>query len=353
MSRAVAIIGAGIGREHLAGYEQLPDRFRVKAVCDLDAARAADVVGDRGIAIQTNVEACMADPDIDLIDICLPPHLHFETAVAALRAGKDVICEKPLVNSVAEADRLIGIAAKTGRQVFPVFQYRYGPAMDRLTALRNAGLAGEPYVATLETHWDRGADYYAVAWRGTWAGERGGAVLCHAIHNHDLLVQIMGPVKRVSAFCGTRVNAIETEDCAAVSFQLENGAMATSSVTLGAAGNVSRLRLCFEHLTVESGRTPYAPAMDDWTFTARDPARQPEVDETLTSIGPGLSGFAGFFEAVDKALAGRPERHVSLEDGRRSIELVAAIYQSARTGKAVEMPLGSDSPTYENWLPGN
>lgn len=347
----VAIIGAGIGREHLAAYRELPARFAVTTVCDLDLARARSIVEEDSIAVTSDLAAVMGDADIDIVDVCLPPHLHFETSVAALEAGKHVVCEKPLVNSLAQADALIAVAERTGRSITPVFQYRYGPAMQQLRALMDAGLTGKPYMASLETHWNRDAEYYAIDWRGTWKGERGGAVLGHAIHNHDLLTHVLGPIASLSASCATRVNDIETEDCAAVMFEMESGALATSSVTLGAANDTSRLRFCFEGLTATSGTAPYAPASDRWEFLARAPAQQQAIDDVLAAVTPSASGFTGFFEALHDALNGQSGREVLLQEGRRSLELVSAIYLSAQTGHRVTLPLGPDDAVYDSWIP--
>ncbi len=347
----VAILGAGIGAQHLAGYRSLPDRFNVRVICDLDPDKARAVAGDAGIEILTDIDAVLADDRIDLVDVCLPPHLHFPITMAALKAGKHVVCEKPLVRSLADADALAEAAAAAGRQVFPVFQYRYGRATSQIEALLAAGLGGKPYAASLETHWNRGADYYAVPWRGTWAGESGGAVLGHAIHNHDLLAHFMGPIASLSAVTATRVNPIETEDCAAILMALESGAVATSSITLGASGDTTRLRLCFEGFTAESGTAPYAPVEDAWSFTARAPVTQGQIDAVLERLGPVKSGFAGFFEAVAEALDGRPGREVTLADGRRSIELVTAIYHAARSRGSIAMPIGKTHPLYAGWGP--
>ena len=348
----VAIVGAGIGAEHLAGYRALPDRFAVVAMCDMDTVRAAKATaGDPAIAILDRIDAVLADPRIDLVDICLPPHLHFPVSVQVLNVGKHVICEKPLVRSLAEADQLEAAALASGKQVFPVFQYRYGHALAQLAALQAAGLTGRPFVASLETHWNRNAAYYAVPWRGTWSGESGGALLGHAIHAHDLLCHVLGPVAEVVAMTDTRVNPIQTEDCAALSFRMENGALATSSVTLGAGDDTTRLRFCFQGLTAESGTLPYAPAQDRWRFVARSPVTQDQVDAVLAQVPAPLSGFAGYLQAVADALNGRPGHEVSLQDGRRSIELVSAIYLSARTGKPQRLPLEPTSPVYRGWMP--
>lgn len=345
----VAIIGAGIGAEHLAGYRSLPDRYTVTLLCDRDLARAEALAAGE-VATCADMAEVLADPAIDLVDICLPPHLHAATAIAALDAGKHVVCEKPMTCSLAEARDLGAAVAASDRVFSPVFQYRFGPATAQLDALIAAGLAGPPVTASLETHWDRNADYYATGWRGTWAGEAGGAVLGHAIHSHDLLCRYFGPVASVQAELATRVNPIETDDCAAILLSFENGALATSSVTLGAAGNETRLRLVFRDLTVTSGTAPYAPANGPWRFTARDPARQPEVDAIVARTG-ALSGFAGYLAALAQAIDGEDGAAVRFDDGLRSIELVTAIYAAARSGARVPLPVAADHALFAGWRP--
>jgi predicted dehydrogenase len=351
MTHCVAIIGAGIGAAHTEAYLALPERFRVAAICDLDAARAAPLVESSGAVYEPDLSKILADPAIDIIDICLPPHLHMKVASDALAAGKHVICEKPLVSSVAEADLLAERAKAADRQVFPVFQYRFGKGATQMRALIDAGLAGKPFVGTLETHWNRDTAYYAVDWRGTWAGEQGGAILGHAIHIHDWLSFVFGPVAQIYADVATRVNDIEVEDCSAISIRMDSGALVTSSVTLGAANDTSRLRFAFEGLTAESGLDPYKPAEDVWTFTARAPFEQAPIDAALAKIGDPPPGYTGLFTAIADALDGDAGRAVTLADGRRSLEFVSAVYHSARTGAPVALPLGPDHPSYDGWLP--
>jgi len=352
MTYRVSIVGAGIGVSHLAGFWQLRDRFTVANVCDLNVTRAQALATQyEGVDVTADLAGVIADPGIDIVDICLPPHLHFRACVEALEAGKHVICEKPLVTSLREADALAAKVAETGRSIFPVFQYRYGLGTAQLHALIGAGLAGRCHAGSLETHWDRDAAYYAIDWRGTWAGESGGALLGHAIHIHDMLASVLGPVAQVYADLATRVNDIEVEDCAALSIRMEEGALVTSSVTLGAAGNTSRMRLMFEGFTVESDHAPYALAEAGWTFTARAPRTQAEIDAVVAGVAAPKLGYAGLFEAMADALDGRPGREVALADGRRSLEFVTACYASARSGRPVPLPLGPGHPLYGSWLP--
>ncbi|MCG6882165.1 MAG: Gfo/Idh/MocA family oxidoreductase [Silicimonas sp.] len=351
MTRTVAIVGAGIGAQHLDGFLALPERFRVATICDLNGSRAEAIGSANGIPTRTDLRAVVNDPYIDIVDICLPPHLHLATCVEALEAGKTVICEKPLVTSLAEADALAAAVEATGLNVFPVFQYRFGPGFAQLRHLIDKGLAGRCYAGTLETHWSRDAEYYAIDWRGTWAGEKGGALLGHAIHIHDMLTAALGPVARVYAETATRVNDIETEDCAALSIRMADGALITSSVTLGAADNTSRLRLMFEGFTVESGHAPYAPAAHGWNFIARAPTSQGDIDTALATLSEPQTGYAGFFAAIADALDGKTSDAVTFADGRRSLEFVTAAYHSARTASAANLPLTRDHPLYQSWQP--
>ena len=348
----VAIIGAGIGGEHLEGFLKLEDRYRVAVICDLNTERAGTLAKERDyIRVESDFDKVLADPDIDIIDICLPPDLHLSMSIKAMKAGKHVICEKPLVGSLADADELAEQFNKVNLCFSPVFQYRYGLAMEQLKALAQAGLLGKPFLATLETHWNRGEAYYATPWRSTWDKSKGGAVLSHAIHIHDILCQLLGDVNKVTAFTTTRVNDIEVEDCAAISFQMANGAVATSSITLGASTDKSRLCITYQGLTAQSSDDPYAPLEGSWTFTAREPYLQSDIDAVLAKVKTPLCGYAGYFADFLEAIKGKENSAVTLADGRRSLDLVSAIYHASATGSVVELPLSPEHPNYQNWLP--
>ena len=215
-------------------------------------------------------------------------------------------------------------------------------------------MAGKPLVASLETHWNRGKEYYSKAWRGTWEGEQGGAILSHSIHIHDLISMVFGPVSNVFAKLTTRVNDIEVEDCAALSIEMNNGALVTSSITLGAAEDVSRIKICFNNLTVESGGSPdkpYNPADDEWEFLAREPVTQNQVNEILSKVELTKSWYAGMFDEIAKKLDGHPSDEVTLLNARESLEFVTAVYNSSREEKNIYLPIEKDNPLYNSWLP--
>ncbi len=351
----VAIIGTNIGEKHYQDFQKVSDKFKIHTLCGLTREAIDNILPtDSDTKVSLNFDDVLKVKEIDIIDICLPPHLHFSACKKSLEAGKHVICEKPLASSLKEIDELEKISKENGKIIFPVFQYRYGPGFSKLKALIKSGLAGKPLVASLETHWNRGKEYYSKDWRGTWEGEQGGAILSHSIHIHDLVSMILGPVSNVFTKLTTRVNDIEVEDCAALSIEMESGALVTSSITLGAANDTSRLKFCFDGLTVESAASPdkaYNPADDEWKFLARNPITQNQIDEVLSKVKKPKSWYAGMFEEIANKLNGTTSDEVTLLDARKSLEFVTAVYDSSRQGKNISLPINKDNSLYNSWLP--
>jgi predicted dehydrogenase len=335
-TRSVGVVGLGVGRAHLWAWKRLPEHFRVAAVCDHDAARlAATAERFPDAAAAGDLDEVLARDDVDVVDLCTPPALHLEQITRALRAGKDVVCEKPVVGTPGEVDELLAVEAETGRRVMPIFQYRYGHGLQKLCHLVAAGVTGPLHTASIEVSWRRGADYYAAPWRGTVGGELGGVLLTHAVHALDMLTAVAGPVVAVSARTATRVNDVETEDCAAAAMELEGGALATLSATLGSIVEITRHRFCFEHLTAQSNTEPYANSSDPWAFTGTDPAA---VDAALATFEPRHEQFLGQFERYGEALRDGTELPVTLHDARRAIAVVCAMYESAASRREVALP---------------
>ncbi|HVF33617.1 MAG TPA: Gfo/Idh/MocA family oxidoreductase [Acidimicrobiales bacterium] len=333
--RRVAVVGLGVGRAHLWAWKRLPDDFRVAAVCDHDADRRA-ATGERfpDAAVAADLDEVLARPDVDVVDLCTPPALHLEQITAVLRAGKDVVCEKPVVGTVGEVDQLLAVEAKTGHRVMPIFQYRYGHGLQKLRHLVDAGATGPLHTATVEVSWLRGPAYYSAPWRGTVAGELGGVLLTHAVHALDMLTYVAGPVVAVSARTAIRVNDVETEDCAAATLELDGGALATLSATLGSLVEITRHRLCFARLTAESGTDPYTNSSDPWAFTGAGF----DVAEALRGFVPRAENFLGQFERYAEALrVPGAELPVTLHDARRAIAAVAAMYESAAGRREVRL----------------
>ncbi len=348
----VAVVGLGIGRLHVLAFKELRSRFRVAMVCDVDRARADEVAGWlRGVRATAELDDVLACPDVDVVTLCTPPSLHRSQIEAVLRAGKDVICEKPLVGSVTEVDEIASLERQTGRHVMPILQYRFGRGIQKLRLLVDAGITGRPYVANIDVAWRRGEDYYAVPWRGTWDGELGGVLTSHALHALDMTMFVLGPPIAVWARTATLVNAVETEDCAVVTLRWADGSLAAMSATLGSVHELSRHRFTFQHLSAESGTAPYANGSDPWTLTSADDATAARVENTLAGAAERGEDYAGQLERYADARAEGTKLPVTLSDARRVIELLTALYVSSREGREVELPLPADHIALKGWRP--
>lgn len=347
----VALAGAGgIGNMHALALNNLPDQFRLVAVYDFNPATAQTTAQIHGIPrICTSFEELIGLEDIDLVDLCSPSHLHFAQTLQAVEAGKDVVVEKPAAASLREIDALITARDTSGRQIMPIFQYRFWPGLLKLRHLRARGLTGAAYLTTVETHWRRTPDYYST-WHGKWASEFGGPLVTLAVHAHDVLTWVLGPVRSVFARAQTLVNPIETEDTVSATLEMADGSLASLSTTTGSAVQSTRHRFCFSRLSAESNTKPYNNTDDPWIFHGDTPEIQAEIDAALRDFDPGYSGFEGQFDRYWMALRTGGALPVTLEEARTSIELLTALYASIISGQPQQLPIASDHPLYGGWL---
>lgn len=346
----MAVVGLGIGRLHVLACAELKDRYRVVAVCDIDEERSREVAGWlRDVRALTDLDEVLALDEVDVVALCTPPAAHRVEIERCLRAGKDVICEKPLVGSVREVDEIAALEVETGHTVMPVLQYRFGRGIQRLRALVDAGLTGRPYVANVDVAWSRGAEYYAAPWRGRWETELGGTLLSHAVHALDMVLFILGTPVGVWARTATLVNEVEVEDCAAVTLRFADGALATMSVTVGSVAEISRHRFTFAHLSAESGTAPYANGHEPWTVTALDEDRQAAVDALGAALPDEGEDYVGQLARYAEARAQGGPLPVTLDDARQALEVVTAMYVSARDDREVLLPLAPDDAALDGW----
>ena len=349
----VAVVGGGIGRSHIVeGYLPNADRFKVIAICDLDPERCNTLADEFGIERRVaNFDDLLKMDDLDIIDVCTPPMVHYPMVVAALKAGKHVICEKPLVGSLKEIDEVMALEQVSKGRLMPVFQYRFGNGIQQAKAIIDAGIAGKPYVGTVETLWRREAPYYAVPWRGKWKTELGGVLMGHAIHPHDIFTYLMGSPKSLFGRVATRVNPIEVEDCVSASLEMESGALASFTATLGSADEISRIRLAFENVTIESDHEAYNPGKAIWKILPRNDATKAAIDALLADWVDVPSRFETQMRLFHDALEGKAPLPVTSRDSRRALEIVTAFYHSSETREEVSFPVTPTHPKYGSWLP--
>ncbi|MGK2928487.1 MAG: Gfo/Idh/MocA family protein [Acidimicrobiales bacterium] len=347
----VGIVGLGVGAAHADGFNRLPDDYEVVVVADPDASRVEFVQSFTAAEGASSLGDVLARDDVDVVSLATPPFLHLDQVSAILRAGKHAICEKPLVGSLVHVDALIDFEAETGRWVMPIFQYRYGRGLQKLLHLIDAGVTGRCHTVSVDVSWRRRPEYYDVAWRGKQATELGGILLSHCVHALDMVTLAVGQPTRAFARTTTRVNAIETEDCASVSLELADGGFATMSATLGSPAEISRHRFSFEHLSAESNTEPYENHREPWTYVADSEDDQAAIDEALATFEPGPELYKGQFARLADALRRGHRPPVTLADARSSLELLTALYWSADRGVDVALPIERTHDFYGGWQP--
>ena len=342
-----AIVGTGgIAHAHADALAAAGDRVRLTHAIDVDQTRATEFAerftrdGAPAVLASTDLADVLASTraagePLDLVHICTPPQSHFALAAQVLRAGVDVLLEKPPTLSLAELDELIAIEEETGAHVGVVFQHRFGAGAQRLRALLDAEPSplGRPLVALCNTLWYRDAEYFAAPWRGRWDTEGGGPTMGHGIHQFDLLLATLGPWAEVTAMAGRQARDTDTEDVSMAIVRFANGALATIINSVVSPRQTSALRFDTEHATIELEHL-YGYTDADWTFT---PAPGHEELKELWTSDPDAAASSHTSQVVailDALDAGQP-LPVTATQARSTIELVAALYASAFTGRPV------------------
>ncbi|MEN3609556.1 Gfo/Idh/MocA family oxidoreductase [Plantactinospora sp. ZYX-F-223] len=344
----VAVVGTGnIARLHAEGLRQLGDEVRLVGAVDTDAGRLSAFCDRYDVpARHPDVASLLEKEQPELVHVCTPPGSHHQLALAGLRAGANVLVEKPPTLNLGELDELAEAEQRYGAALATVFQHRFGTGALRLRALLDAGVLGRPLMAVCHTTWFRPQSYFDVEWRGRWDTEGGGPTMGHGIHQMDLLCAILGDWTEVSALARQQARRSETEDLSMAHVSFANGAVASVVNSLLSIREESYLRFDFERATVELTHL-YGYGDDDWRIT---PA--PEyAEEVLAAWRTGAAGVrsshqAQFAEVVRSLRAGTPPPVTSAETWR-TMRLVAGVYASAFTRRPVRPDdLGENSPFY-------
>ncbi|MFC0623890.1 Gfo/Idh/MocA family protein [Kribbella deserti] len=336
----VAIVGTGaIAAAHAEALRAHPDRVRVVAAVDVDRDRAEAFA--KQWSIPAAVTALAEVDEYDLVHICTPPGSHVELSEQALAAGATVVVEKPLATSLAAVDRLLAAEAESNGSVAVISQHRFGSGAERLRNIITSETFGRPLIATCHTQWYRDAAYFAVPWRGSFEIEGGGPTMGHGIHQMDLLLAMLGEWQEVTALAARTSRDTGTEDVSMAMIRFNSGVLASVVNSVVSPREVSHLRFDFEHATVDLEHL-YGYTDDDFTVTAA-PGHEDQVAAAWAEGPHGRpSSHTAQVTAVLDALDNKTVPPVSLREARTTLELVAAIYRSAFTGRPV--PRGDITP---------
>ncbi len=347
----VAIIGTGgISHAHIKAYLQFPDRCRIAALVDIIPGKAQRVKEQYGLDAEVYLDHHeILDKDIDLVDVCTPPFVHAEISINALRSGKNVVCEKPMAASLEECDAMLKARDESGKKLSIIAQNRFRLPVRNLKALLDSGMAGKVRQVTVNSLWFRGHSYYDLWWRGTWETEGGGCTLNHAVHHIDMLGWMMGtPEKVTSVLANTGHDNAEVEDLS-VSVMEYPGALATVTASVVSHGEDQALIFQCEKAKVAFPYSVYASQSQPNGFPLAEPdkAFEEKADAYLAALPPvPYEMHVGQLEDVLSALENDREPAITGEDGRRTIELICAIYKSGSMRTTVSLPIAKDDPFY-------
>ncbi len=337
-------------------------RFHAKAIAEIKGAKligcfnhtmekAQKFASEHQCQAYDKLEEMLARPDIDVVTICTPSGAHLEPALAAAKAKKHIIVEKPLEVTLKRCDALIEACKKHGVRLGTIFPSRFHESAQLLKKAVEQGRFGTLALGDAYVKWYRTQQYYdSGAWRGTWKLDGGGALMNQAIHSVDLLLWLMGPVVEVSAITATRAHErIEVEDCAVATLRFANGAMGVIEATTAAfPGALKKIEI--------AGSTGFAILEEEslikWEFAKPNKAdaqiRDAMLNKTKTGGGAGDPAAIGhhahraLFQDFLKAIKQNKPSLIDGDQGRHSVELILAIYQAAKTGKTVKLPLAKD-----------
>ncbi|HEV8634008.1 MAG TPA: Gfo/Idh/MocA family oxidoreductase [Chloroflexota bacterium] len=388
-----AVVGLGVGRSHAEAYAQLPQTELV-AVCDTNEARLRPVAEQYRCRAYASVEDLLADREVELVSVATPHPSHAELSIRAMRAGKHVLVEKPMAVDLAEADRMIRVSRETGRTLAVVFQRRWWPAARNVRRAIDEGKIGRPILGQCSLTWWRTKAYYdRDPWRGRWDTEGGGVLINQAIHAIDMFQWLMGgqaassaegaasstegaasSTEGVEEVVGRWTNLthpyLEVEDTAAALLRFRGGALGVLSAS-------SSVRLSQHRITIHGSKGHSVGVIEEpegavgyndvWTVPGEEelPKRSladhvargeyiyrsgryvnTELDPADDQTWPTGYRFAEaaqpnyharqIADLVDALRSGRRPLVDGVE-GRKSVAILLAIYQSGRTGQPVRL----------------
>lgn len=334
-----ALVGCGrISKRHsdLLGNNQITNSSLV-AVCDIAEVKAKQIASKFKIPFYSDMHEMMQKEDIDVVVILTESGNHAQDVIALSRYGKHIIVEKPMALRLSDADSMIRACDSAGIKLFVVKQNRFNVPVVKLKEALDAGRFGKLFLGTIRVRWCRTQEYYNQdSWRGTWAMD-GGVLTNQASHHIDLLEWMVGEIESVFAKSETALSNIEAEDTAVVVVKFRNGALGVIEATTAVRpkdleGSISVLG---EKGTVEIGGFA-VNEMKTWNFSDSCP----EDKDILTEYSvnpPNVYGFGhqAYYEHVVDCIHNNKKLLVDGLEGRKSIELINAIYESIETGKEV------------------
>lgn len=349
--KRIAILGTGaISDSHIQAWQTFPDRARIVALVDLYPDKARQKAAKHGLEVPVfkTVEELLNGATFDAASVCLPPFEHAPASLTLLRAGKHVLTEKPMATCLAECDAMLAAARESGALLGVVAQNRFKTPMMKLKRVLESGLIGRIVHAQADSLWWRGANYYDLWWRGTWEKEGGGCTLNHAVHHIDLYQWMAGmPEALLSVSLNLAHENSEVEDFSTSVLFYPDKRVGQITASLVHHGEEQQLVFQGEKAKVAVPWQVRASVPRENGFPDPNPALEQEIQAFYDGL-PTLEheGHTGQIRNFLDAIEGREPLLVDGAQGRRTLELITAIYQSSHLGGVVKLPLPPEAPFY-------
>jgi predicted dehydrogenase len=334
-----ALVGCGrIAKRHseLLGFNEI-DEAKLVSVCDNVIDKANKIAEQFKVSAYQDMDEMMKSESIDVVVVLTPSGLHAEHVINLSKYGKHIMVEKPMALTVKDTENMIYACDVNNIKLFIIKQNRFNVPVVKLREALDAGRFGKLTLGTVRVRWARHQAYYDQdPWRGTWAMD-GGVLTNQASHHVDMLEWMMGDAESVFAKMTTALADVETEDTAIVTLKFKNGALGIIEATTATRptnleGSISILG---EHGTVVVGGVA-VNEMQTWVFEDEQEGDSSVLEEFSVNP-PNVYGFGhqAYYEHVVDCIVNGSANLVDGLQGRKSIELISAIYESAETGKEV------------------
>ncbi len=335
------VLGCGrISGNHFKAMQAHANDVELVGVCDTDGDRLAAASATYDAPAFSTLQELLSGCNADVIVVATPSGLHSRQAIEAARDGRHVITEKPMATRWEDGHDMVEEFDRVGTRLFVVKQNRRNATLQLLKRAVEKRRFGRIYMATVNVFWARPQEYYdSAAWRGKWEFD-GGALMNQASHYVDLLDWIVGPVESVQAYASTLARNIEVEDTGAVSIRWRSGALGSLNVTMltypkNLEGSITILG---EKGTVRIGGVA-VNEINTWEFA--EPDADDEEVKKASYATTSVYGFGHplYYENMVEVFRGKAEPETDGREGLRSLELLTAMYRSARDGRRVSLPL--------------
>ena len=329
-----------IARFHAEAISAMSNGY-LKAVAGRTLAKSQEIADEFQCTAYASIEELINDPEIDIVTIATVSGAHLDPSIAAAKAGKHIICEKPLEVTTERIDLLIEECAKAGVTLAGIFNRRFYPAIQELKKAVEADRFGRITMVEASIKWYRDQAYYdSGAWRGTWELDGGGALMNQSIHTIDQLLYLCGPVKSVTASMNCLIHkGIEVEDTAVAQVEFKSGALGVihgSTACWSSTGHPAEIHICGEKGSAFMTDTSFRV----WDFMEKteDDTRihQQLMNTSKAGMGandPNAIDFLGHqknFENIVSSIESNTPPLTNGQEARRAVELICAIYESAQ-----------------------